>query len=70
MSGIVGKKRRFTGNVTTIHDLAKKITEVFPRDPVVGLQVVVEDVHADDQVTGVERIRFVPALLKNKSIEK
>ena len=38
------------------------VPQIFPRNPVVGLQVVVEDVHADHQVAGVERVRFVPTL--------
>ena len=48
--------------MASIHDLSEEVPQVLPGDPVVGLQVVVEDVHADDQVSRVERVRLVPAL--------
>jgi hypothetical protein len=50
-------------DVTSIHDFSKKISEILPRDPVVGFQVVEEDVGADDQVARVERVDLVPALV-------
>jgi uncharacterized tellurite resistance protein B-like protein len=53
---------KLTCNVPSIHDFAKQVSQVLPRDPVVSLQVVVQHVHADDQVTRVERVRLVPAL--------
>ena len=42
------------------------VPQIFPGNPVVGLQVVVEDVGADDQVAGVERVDLVPALQDQK----
>ncbi len=50
--------------MTSVHDFSKEISEIFPRNSIVGFQVVVEDVHADDQVTGVERVGLVPTLEK------
>jgi hypothetical protein len=40
--------------------------EVLPRNSVVGFQIVVQHVGADDQVTRVERVDLVPALVVNK----
>jgi hypothetical protein len=53
-----------TCDVTSVHDFAKEISEIFPRNSIVRFQVVVEDVHAYDQVTGVERVGLVPTLEK------
>ena len=50
-------------DVTSVHDFSKEVPEIFPRDPVVGLQVVEEDVGADDQVARVERVDLVPTLV-------
>ena len=50
--------------MSTVHDFAKEISEILPGDPVVGFQVVEEDVHADHQVARVEGVRFIPALKK------
>ena len=47
-------------DVTSVHDFSEKVSEILPWDPVVSLQVVVQNIHADDQVASVERVRFVP----------
>ncbi len=59
-------------DVTSIHNLPKKISQIFPGYPVVGFQVVEQHVGADDQVASVEGIDLVPTLLhiKNKTIAK
>ncbi len=48
--------------MTPVHDFTEKVSEIFPRNSVVGLQVVEQHVRADDQVAGVERVNLVPAL--------
>lgn len=45
-----------------VHDLAEEVPQVLPRHLRVRLEVVVEDVDADRQVAGVERVDAVPAL--------
>ena len=63
-------------DVAAIHDLAKQVLQILPWNPVVRLQVVVEDIARDDQVPCVERIRLVPALwtklfpFRHNSVEK
>ena len=49
-------------DVTAIHDLTKKVLQVFPWNPVIGLQVVVKDIARDDKVSCVVRVGLVPAL--------
>jgi hypothetical protein len=48
--------------VASVHDFSEEISQIFPRDPVVGLQVVEEDIGADDQVASVEWVDLVPTL--------
>ena len=48
--------------MSAVHDLAEEVPQILPGDPVVGLQVVEEDVGADDEVARVERVRLVPPL--------
>ena len=48
--------------MTAIHDLTKKVLQVFPWNPVIGLQVVVKDIAGDDKVSCVVRVSLVPAL--------
>ena len=52
--------------MSAVHDLAEEVPQILPGDPVVGLQVVEEDVGADDEVACVERVRLVPPLMKVK----
>ena len=56
----------FTSCPDTGLSFESALPQIFPGNPVVGLQVVVEDVGADDQVAGVERVDLVPALQDQK----
>ena len=49
-------------DMPAVHDLAKEVPQILPGNPVVGLQIVEEDVGADDEVARVERVRLVPPL--------
>ena len=48
--------------MSSVHNLPKKISQIFPGNPVVGLQVVEQHVGADDQVTSVEGVDLIPTL--------
>ena len=54
--------------MSAVHDLAEEVPQIFPWNPVVRLQIVEEDVRADDQVTRIEWVRLVPPLNKRTSV--
>lgn len=49
-------------DVSAVHDLSKQVSQIFPGHLGVGLEVVVQDIHADGQISRVEGIDSVPAL--------
>jgi len=48
--------------MATIHDFSKKISQIFPWNPIICLKVVEQDIHAYDKISSVERIVLVPTL--------
>ena len=44
------------GYVTTIHDLSKKIPQIFPRNAITSFKIIVQHIHAYYKVTSVEGI--------------
>ena len=49
-------------NMTTVHNLSEKISEIFPGNTITCLKVIVKHVLTYDKVASVEGIRFIPAL--------
>ena len=52
--------------MTTIHNLSEKISEIFPRNPIACLKVIVKNILTYDKVASIEGIRFIPALWYNE----
>ena len=46
--------------------LTKKVSQIFPGDTIISLQIIVEDIHTDNKISSIEWVDLIPSLdLKN-----
>lgn len=42
--------------------LTKKVSQIFPRDTIISLQIIVEDIHTDNKISSIEWVDLIPSL--------
>ena len=42
--------------------LTKKVSQIFPGDTIISLQIIVEDIHTDNKISSIEWIDLIPSL--------
>ena len=42
--------------------LTKKISQIFPGDTIISLQIIVKDIHTDNKISSIERVDLIPSL--------
>ena len=42
--------------------LTKKVSQIFPGDTIISLQIIVEDIHTDNKISSIKRVDLIPSL--------
>ena len=42
--------------------LTKKVSQIFPGDTIISLQIIVEDIHTDNKISSIEWVDLIPSL--------
>ena len=42
--------------------LTKKVSQIFPGDTIISLQIIVEDIHTNNKISSIKRVDLIPSL--------